>query len=145
MISHIPKCIFLRGNAIQVWHNTMSNQCLHWKYFTFATHFSIQTCSIMKKHLKFEKNDYVNGKLHTNREIFWFNDVLSRMSRKCWNFDCDWVWQFTFFNGNQASCVHEGTTLVNLVSYKHNVAAKHMNLKQFTINQLQRYIFFRQC
>ena len=39
--------------------------------------------------------------------------------------------KFTF-----SSPAHERITLVTLVSYKHNVAAKHGNSKQLTTNEL---------
>ena len=65
------------------------------------------------------------------------DDLLSRMSRRGCIFDRRGGCQFTFFEKVAlASTRHERTTLVALVSYKHNVAAKHVSSKLLTTNEL---------
>ena len=65
------------------------------------------------------------------------DDPLSRMSWKGWILNCRGGCQFTFFSKfTLAPTVHERNTLATLVSYKHNVAAKHGSCMPLTTNEL---------
>ena len=84
----------------------------------------------------FCKTDYAKGLLHTFRKYFsrW---PLAKNVKKRLNF---W-WQrrlsvHVFDKFVLASTAHERTTLLTIVSYKHNVAAKHGSSKPLTTNGL---------
>ena len=99
------------------------------KIFHFRYQFTGGNMCEIKKHLYFVKL------------IMWIisytplgnilaDDPLSRMPRKGCIFDRRGGCQFTFLiKFTLASTAHERTTLVTLVSYKHNKAAKHGSSK----------------
>ena len=114
----------------------VSAQCLHWKYFTFTTDSWAETraelksiCFLVK--LIMQKVSYIP------LENILADDPLPRMSRKGWIFDHRGGCQFRVFDKFiLASNAHERTTLVTIVSYKHNVAAKQGSPKPLATNEL---------
>ena len=112
------------------WCNTVSDQRLHWKYFTFATDLQVETHAELKSIL-FCKIDYVNSWKYFGR---W---LLVKNMKKRLNF-----WSLRrlsvhiFYKSILASIAHKRITLVTLVLYKGNVAAKHGSSKPLTTNEL---------
>ena len=52
---------WLEANIWVLMTYTVTDQCWHWTYFTFATDSWAETCSIIKKASFFCKTDYVSG------------------------------------------------------------------------------------
>ena len=117
-----------------LWRNAISDQCLHWKYFTFASNSRAEARAKFKKHLYFVK--LIMRKVsNIPSENILADDPLPRMSRKGWIFDRRGGLSVHLFDQFiLASATDERTTLVTLVSYKHNVAAKHGSSKPLTTN-----------